>query len=1071
MAVPISAVLNPSTRIRKKTAQPEDGSLLDSLISRTASGAQYAGETLNKASRALWGSVNYLTGDDAGGGLLNLIPFSDAMGLTDPRKGVELDKFLEDKGVLPKNKPGFDFLDPVRFGAAVGGDPFSWLGGVGTLKALGKGGSILAKASPLAKGLSRTERIGTTVAQLAPRIAPEALEAAAKGAGFADSAAMLATHGGESVGGLLSANLPFGGPLKAVGTGPLAQKVGGALDKAGEAVRFSYPGRLGNALFNKNVMGAMTKEGQQLAENVTRRMGEADFAARSDVADIVRGFHEAGVLKDQGALRSVVQALEGVAPLPPGLQSIAPQVQKMRQLVDDILPAEQMAHLKSGQLNDVVNYFTRRMFQFADRPAGMPEWLSRKLFKTTHPSQIRREDFLRDLTGGTDIINELSLNPQWSGIVRRTGQKLTKPQIQQLGSDIENFLQQRTGQFWTLNQGQGEDLARWLSELDPRYADEGVGVFATNPVENLLGRMEHGYRAIQASEGVRDALKGWATHASNLPFDSPSLASVVEKSGLADTAAQEIAQTLGMHLDDIAVPADKAADILKVMKPFQSPEAISETLKLYDKFTNLTKSSLTTLFPSFHTRNSVSAFVQNVLTGMASMKGYKWAIGTLHGKGVVKDLQEIPAFRGMSDKAATDAFRDAAFATGVVDPVQGLAATGDAYGTKLGGLMPGVEPTGIGRAFKSPRPVGTTALQAANPLNTAGVATAQDVFYPARVGREVGRTVESTHRLAAFAELMRQGLSPQEAAARVKAAHVDYSSLSEAEKVVMKRLFPFYGFQKGMAQFVTDELLQRPGGRLAQTIRATNAGRTDEPLPDQVAQGLSIPLGQNPDGSKNFLSNLGLMHESTLDLVGARGGLPSVGNTFAEIGAQLNPALKYPIEAATGTTLFQRGPLGARQAVSGDPPIGRLISNVSDLAGFGPQELPNGRAEPFLSRGFEQFAANLPTSRVVTTLKGATDTRKNIQDRLLNTLTGAHVTTVSPSQQRAMIREELFALARESGANAFEQVRFTKDQLTKAQQESPDEYQRMLEINALADQLARETKADTSRRRKITKRP
>lgn len=1056
MAVPISALTKPTRTIRSRKSEDDGGSLLSQLGRAGLSGAAYIGETLNKPSRALWGGLNYLTGDNSGGGLLNLIPFSDAMGLTDPSKGVELDKFLEDKGVLPKNKPGFDLFDPVRLGTAIGGDPLSWTGGVGLLKGLSRGGSILAKASPLAKGLSRTERIGTTVAQLAPKIAPDALEAAARGAGFADSAAMLATHGGESVGGLASLNIPFGGPLKAIGTGPAALKVAGALDKAGEAVRFSYPGRLGASLFSKANMGAMTREGQELAQNVTRRMNEADFAARTDVADIVRGFHEAGVLKDQGALRSVVKSLEGVAPLPPNLAGIAPQVDKMRQLLDDILPMEQRAHLKSGALNDTIAYMTRRMFQFADRPAGMPEWMSRKLFKTTHPSQIGRKELLKGLSGGTDTINDLSLNPAWSGIVKRTGQKLTKPQIQQMGQDIENFIQQSTGQYWTLDPGQGEDLARWLSELDPRYADEGVPVFGTNPVENLLGRLEHGHRAIQASEGVRDALTGWAQPAANLPFDSPTLKSVIEKSGLADTAAQEIAQKLGMNLDDIAIPADKAADVLRVMKPFASPDSVNELLKHYDKLTNLYKSSLTTLFPAFHSRNAASAAIQNMLTGMFSIRSYRSAMSALKGDKIVKGLTDIPAFRGMTDAEATNALRDVAFASGVIDPVQGLASAGDAFGTKLSGLMPGLEPKGIGQAFKSPRPVGTTAMQAASPWNMAGVGTAQDVFYPGRVGRAVGDTVESTNRLAPFIELLRQGYSPQAAAERVKFAHVDYTNLSDFERNVVKRMFPFASFTKGMASFVADELMQRPGGKLAQTIRAQNSVRGDEPMPEYIAQGDAIPLGTLPDGTQRFVGGLGLMHSDATNLIS-----PDVSDTLAEGISRMNPMLKLPIELASGESFFQRGPLGGRELSDMDPAAGRILTNLGMR-----DELPSGRARPLLGTEFENVLSNLPTSRLMTTARTLTDPRKYEggpfpgSAALLNTGTGLRVSDLSPAASDSMLRDTLFANAKESGlAGSFETVRYSKATIDATEKENPKLADEMRQHNALVTELANRAKS------------
>lgn len=1050
MAVPISALIRPTRSIRKKDEGDSD-SLLASLGRKTLSGAAAVGNVLDLPGSSI---RDLLSGNN---------PLDQWLAPLSGENRTSGRDLLEQHGLLSANTKGFDLGDVGGFAAEVALDPLTYM--TFGASALGKGGQVLKKAGAV-KGLSRVGRMTTKVKDLATKAAPESLEAAARASGFADTASFLSRHGEDALGGMVGLGAPFKAPSTVLGTGKTAQAIGGALDKAGDAVRWSYPGRLGASLFSKANMGAMTREGQELAQKVTQRMGEADFAARTDVADIVRGFHDAGVLKDQKSLRAVVKALEGRAPgamasslLPPELQSVAPLVDKMATLVDDILPLEQQAHLKSGALNDMISYMTRRMFEFADRPAGMPEWLSRKLFKTTHPSQIGRKELLKGLAGGTETINELSLNPQWSGIVGRTGQKLTKPQIQQMGSDIERFIQQSTGQFWTLAPGQGEDLARWLSELDPRYADEGVPVFGTNPVENLLGRMEHGYRAIQASEGVRDALSQWAQPAANLPFDSPTLASVIEKSGLMDTAAQEIAQKLGMNLDDIAVPADKAADILRVMKPFSTPDSVGELLKQYDKLTNLYKSSLTTLFPAFHSRNFASGAIQNMLAGMFSLRSYGSAIRTLKGDPIVRGLRDIPLFRGMTDAAATNALRDAAFAAGVVDPVQGLASAGDAYGTKLAGLMPGLEPTGIKQAFQSPRPVGTTAMQAANPLNMAGVGTAQDVFYPARVGREVGRTVESVNRLAPFIELMRKGFSPQEAAERVKAAHVDYSALSDFERNAVKRVFPFASFTKGMASFVTDELLQRPGGRLGQTIRAQNQMRGEGPMPEYLAQGDAIPLGTQADGTQRFIGGLGLMHSDPLSLVG-----PEVSDTFAEGISRMNPMLKLPIEVASGESFFQRGPLGGRELSDMDPAAGRILTNLGLR-----DELPSGRARPLLSTEFENVLSNLPTSRLMTTARTLTDPRKYEaglfpgQDALLNTTTGLRVSQLSPAAQDAMLRDTLFAAAKESGeAGAFETVRYSQAAIDAA---DPERAAEMRAHNQLVTELANRAKS----RKKITK--
>lgn len=151
-------------RPRQPLTVPEEEE--STLLGKTVSGLTYIGEMLSKPSRAVLGTASGLTGGEWGGGLLNLIPFSDTLGITDPEKGVGGRDFLTHMG-LPENKPGLfasptDFgLDVLGFGLEVATDPLSYVHGpLGALtKGLGKTASSAAKFTKFDDALKAVDEV------------------------------------------------------------------------------------------------------------------------------------------------------------------------------------------------------------------------------------------------------------------------------------------------------------------------------------------------------------------------------------------------------------------------------------------------------------------------------------------------------------------------------------------------------------------------------------------------------------------------------------------------------------------------------------------------------------------------------------------------------------------------------------------------------------------------------------------------------------------------------------------------------------------------------------------------
>jgi hypothetical protein len=825
------------------------------------------------------------------------------------------------------------------------------------------------------------------------------------------------------------------------------------------------PVRQAAALFNRANRGATSQAGAELGQAATAAERAAQLAAREQFAPHLRSFEEfaqtlpdtAARLEANDALRA---AVEGVAPLRQDMAHLQPIVDEIRRVNAEQLAREQSEGLMSSALDDLFVDYTRRQRFFFPGDKSKGDFPS-LLLSGKHGSQTQRADILRDIHGGTQLINKLSIDPNLAGVAHgKRPAELTKEFWDNQERLVNDAMSAAGYPNWMYEHSRG--LARWLADLDPRHVSEKVPVFPGNPIEEALRRKEIGDRAIGLAQAIRESVGPNAVDFDQAPAGYVSVRDVLARANLDVDATLQL---LGLDANS-QVPRELAEDIGRVVKSFRQPEEVHKVIELLDKFTALFKVGVLT-FPARYTRDLMSGQVQNFLTGAFSWRSLNDADKLIRGRGPIKGLQKLGGkYANLSDEAATRKFAEEIFAQDVASTSQGITSQGAVAGTSLARSMateiPGVAPLQFRKIASKARP---RTLAQANPLNVAGVRGTETQFSLAAAGNDLGRYTDSNIRITGYLELRRKGWSPERAAERIRLTQVDYQALSDFERGVVRRAMPFYSFSRGIAEFLVKELADRPGGGIAQAIRASNQGRGEGPLPEYIAQGMAVPLGMSPDGTQSFLTGAGLMHEDTTSLFGARGGLPDVRGTLVELGSRLAPQYKFPIEFSVGESLFQRGPMGGRDVLDQDPTIGRLISNVGELAGLPAREFPGtGRARPFLSTGFEQLAANLPSSRLATTLRTLTDQRKwegglfPGSKALLNVGTGFRVSDLSPQAQEAMLRDELAALSRESGAKAFETVRFTKSQIAAAERADPEFAQRMRALNAAAAELAARAK-------------
>jgi hypothetical protein len=851
--------------------------------------------------------------------------------------------------------------------------------------------------------------------------AKQRLEDAAKGMGTT-----LEAIRAEKLGGNIGLGLPFKEASVARNLPFAAESVARGLDVAGEAIRYSAPVRAGAAAFSRATKGVLGTEAQRFVPDIIQREKEAISSARATIAttaseiDKSKFFdiehyartNQVGVEEATKEIRNraseVQKHLEGIEANVP--EELIPHLDSMTASLKDLRDRELLAHLKSDDLQDVFlkEYFPRMRFFFEKGKARAP---GSKLFPTTHPSQLARKEFLKDNPGGTDVLNKISLDEEISGFAHRfdrTG-KLPQAEIDRLASVLESKYFGHLAADANFKQ-----LARWAANLDPKHVETGIPAFEMNPLKPMLARMEHGERAIVAARGAMEFI------ADNAGITGDYSASqLLKELKLTEGAGDELLKKMSARMegvDDIEslfVPSQIAEDVKKFVNGFTTPESVGPFVRAIDAFTNAFKAGVTALWPAFHVRNFGSGQFQNWIADAFDFKSLTEADSLVRGqeiKGLGESIwgeaPEGSSRTRLTDGEATEKLRQEVFAHQVVHAREGIS--GEAISNALAGNLrvPGSSPTSLlGVPFQTPAPVHTTLGERINPLNVAS-----NVFTPSRVGHDVSQYVEGLNRVAPYINLRKKGWSPAAAADRVAQVQIDYQSRAATDSFT-RRLFPFFTFTRGVIPFTLEQVLQRPGGRLGQTVRAVNRSRDPDDLtPDWVASSTAIPLGELPDGSRRFLSSLGLMFENPLEFLD--GGMRGAGLETLE---RLNPLLKMPLEMSSGQSFFKRGPFGGRDLESLDPTIGRTISNVRQMLGGEPVERP----EPFISKGFEFLASNTPFARLLSSARTLSDPRKGLAGTAANLLTGMRVTDVSPAAQDRVLRDRAQDALRKFGSRTF----------------------------------------------------
>jgi hypothetical protein len=516
------------------------------------------------------------------------------------------------------------------------------------------------------------------------------------------------------------------------------------------------------------------------------------------------------------------------------------------------------------------------------------------------------------------------------------------------------------------------------------YVESAIGNLATmREIHHFLGQKDV---LSQLGQGGADEIpleKAWYGHKFNqqglrtFVSNNPDL---MERLGVATGDPLDAAKQLGISA--------KASRVLRAYRDMTSTKTQNELLKTWDKINTYYKWALTTPFPAFHARNLMSGFWQS------------WSDGWVNAPELMKGYRELARYIAKPAAAPLDAdFLNFLETSQLLKNTRILELVGQSLGQQLPekGLLGGVldllsGPAWTRRATEAMQAKGIagqpsklrTVTESLHPFRVPGVSEVTGGKAPLSMASEVGRHtfewVEAVNRAGYAKALWDKGYRPAEIVNMVRRAQFDYSRISSFDKNVMKRVVPFWSFTRLNVPFQLSKLLERPGGRTAQTFRLFAGGDEEAYKPSFLRERISMPSPEMPDwavvgkrqkepGDQTFLTQSGLPIEDLNRLMAF--GPKTVQRVLEKNLAMAHPLITAPYKVATGR----------------DPYFGREVKE----------------AEPLLGSAWAQTVAGMtPASRLIQEIRRVGSQKETLLEKALGQTTGMRFKTYDVERSKML---------------------------------------------------------------------
>lgn len=681
------------------------------------------------------------------------------------------------------------------------------------------------------------------------------------------------------------------------------------LDRVGQAMRWSLPGRAAAATFDKSVLQRVDEGDQILAKTLSRSDELAEQAANRKIAGILQQLPERAFIPEVS--RAVRQVIEGVGDDLAQANQIV-DAEDLRQFVNDFggdmrdyLRRSREAGIGSTALRDPygAGYFPRGLNDqmFENRSAPVTGGRS---YSVNTGDQIARSAAYH-MPGGTRQVREIS---QDAAVRTAATDEDAARHIYDTvnGAGGANTTGRNLPEY---TMRQARTLARHIRSARGDVV-ERVGFFDNHFMEDYARYIKGREKAIGRTDVILDTLATTAQpgHFSTQPGTGHrSARGVLNQLGLrttrmADGTVQGAQQRLfdelrnrGFNLNDIddlrnvSLDSRIVARLNRINEFYKRPELQSGFLKVLDDVTRLWKSSILS-WPARFTRDRYSGWFTNFLEVGNPVTLYKGSVATqrlIQGQTdeLATFLRQMPRFASLAPDEALRQYTNELAASGLLQGRRlddiGMEMAGQQSGTALrDAYVPQASPrTTYGyQAFdllSGRRPLGLDRTASAELTNLQGYREGLGELGRVLTGRrgvrdwladnelrdpflrwanKLGDTTDAMNRLDGWNALLLQGVDPMEAARRTKASQVDYGSLTNIEREWFRRLIPFWSFNSRMGKYIAQKIWEKPGGaftqfglRLPQELAAAGDEEGYTPKEIKESYGTSLePLREAP---------------------------------------------------------------------------------------------------------------------------------------------------------------------------------------------------------------------------------
>lgn len=735
------------------------------------------------------------------------------------------------------------------------------------------------------------------------------------------------------------------------------------LDTVGQSVRWSPLGRGMAAAFDNRVGNAIDAESQitNIADWQARKVGgAAETLEHTMQLSKLRAAHPEVFASDTApeANERLVRYLEGDATRT--AEDIAyvesrPQLKAYADWFDGkrgrMLQESRDAGLNATPLQD--DYGLLWVPRKAEAALEMQSRRDRKLaaaLSVLSPDALARTDAMK-LPGGITTIRELSQDANVSGAKRAF---TTDESAAQYIFDKINAMV-LPGQP-PIDMKKATKIARIMHAL-PEDVTAKAPLFGQHPVDMIGGAVRNKGEAIGTSGVIYDSL---ATMARNQPYTAVeggkhvSLQTALNRLGLkthvddvfrdsdeiigtlADGstgplrgeygAAQQMRERLAklagvdadeINLNEFSIPEEHLNRLTRAKDSYASGEVASALRDALDHYTAAWRGSILA-WPARSVRDLYSGAVSNWLAGAFDRKSLLAAKALImegpESETFLSTLKSIPRYQ--TDDGLHQFYADLA-ATDLLGANTMADVGASLRGARSMDAIIGSDPislSSIGNELKT----GWNWKDFSNwRSNLKPMAETTNPILKA--GERANSLTDGINRLTGYMSLIQQGYEPTAAARIIARAQVDPRTLTSFERNYLKSFFPWYSFQSRIFRDVLRQLAERPGGRYGQLIHATEALQNEgddqyisSGLRSQFAFPIPEELGGVPaPGTQTFLTDLDFPGFDQINMIETPGTLSgTVKGTLRQVGMQLHPLYRTPVEWITGKDLFTNRPLG-----------------------------------------------------------------------------------------------------------------------------------------------------------------